>query len=166
MAKLKAASEGTDIRWVEKAQLVLRRGPYIVVGGPDEAAADGAGQWQFKGRLINLFDPELQVRREVQGGPGSRLLLLDLDRVKSKEPRVLAAACKALPVTTSGNTSKWMVEGIAGTPAVVLLQVEKPVREIRLGSEMLTPAQKDPANNLLWLKFGNTSSPRELVLEF
>jgi len=171
IARLKMASEGTELRWSEKAHLQLRRGPYLIVGGPDKAGSPKGqsadpGQWQIKGRFINLFDAELRVQQSAQGGPGSRLLLLDLDRVKTKDPVVLASACKALPVSTSGSSGKWMVEGIANTQAIVLLRTTKPVRKITLASDVLTPVQTDHSNQLLWLKFTNTSSPRELALDF
>jgi hypothetical protein len=165
MAKLKLASEGTDLRWVEKGRLILRRGPYVIVGGPDEAGREDAAESQIRGLFINLFDPELKMQKTVQAGPGSRLLLLDLQGRLNKPPTsVLASACKALPISANAKACSWVVEGITGTPAVMLFSVDRPVRRITLAGEEITPAQKEM--NLLWLKFTNGSSPRELILQF
>ncbi|MCZ7640727.1 MAG: hypothetical protein M5U12_34530 [Verrucomicrobia bacterium] len=59
-----------------------------------------------------------------------------------------------------------MVEGVANTPAVVLLRAPQPVRAVTLAGESLRPARADDANGLVWLQFTNTSSPRELVVRF
>jgi hypothetical protein len=171
LAALRKASQGTGIRWRERGQLLLRRGPYVIIGGPDEAQVHGnpwfgTDYWNLTGRFVNFFDPELRLQRRVQGGPGQRLFLLDLDRVKGRGPQVLAAACKTLPVLAAKGEFRCVVEGVAGTPAVVLLRLPSLMRKATLAGQPLEPARFDAANHLLWLSFTNTSSPRELAVKF
>jgi hypothetical protein len=168
---LRAASEGTGIRWRERGHMLLRRGPYVVFAEPGEAVISG-NPWlatedgSLRGRFVNLFDPELRLQDRVQGGPGQRLFLLDLDRVKGRGPQVLASACKALPMAGAKGEFRCVVEGVAGTPAVVLLRVPAMPRMVTLAGQPLEPARFDAANRLLWLRFTNASSPRELVVAF
>lgn len=168
---LHQASAGTDIRWRERSRLLLRRGPYVIIGAPEEAEVSGAAAGEsddgvLRGRFVDLFDPELRLREQVEGGPGKRLFLLDLERVPGRGPQVLAAACKALPIATGPEEFRCVVEGVANTPAVVLLCTPQPARTITLAGEPLQPARVDDANGLVWLQFTNTSSPRELVVRF
>jgi hypothetical protein len=109
------------IPWREANHLLLRRGPYLIGAGLDESIA--ADATVVKGRFINLFDAELRLRRSVALEPGARVFLLDLDAVGGRQPRLLASACKALPLKQEEATLSFTVEGVAGTPAVVLLRV-------------------------------------------
>jgi len=49
----------------------------------------------LKGRLIDLFDPQLPVVHEKVVNPGEQAYMLNIDRVKNlKKPQVLAAASR------------------------------------------------------------------------
>ena len=67
------------LEWKESNHLALRRGPYVIGAGLDESVAGAAKE--LKGRFVDLFDPELKVRRTVALQPGTRAFLLDLDAV-------------------------------------------------------------------------------------
>jgi hypothetical protein len=56
---LAAAGHGAD--WRVQSQLVLRRGSYVVAAVVDESVSDMPVT--IKGTMVNLFDPELTVRR-------------------------------------------------------------------------------------------------------
>ena len=107
LAKTAAAAAG--LAWKETSYLTLRRGPYVIGAGLDEAST--ASPKVLTGRFVNLFDPTLAVQRAVTLAPGVRAFLLDLDTVKSNRPKLLASACKALPATIDEHLATWTVEG-------------------------------------------------------
>ncbi len=159
-----AAKHDPGLTWRETNYLLLDRGPYRIAAGLDESVE--AVPKVLQGRFVNLFDPELRVRREVTLSPGSRWFLLDLDRRQATGTTVLAAACKTLPLDADGPNGRWRVEGVANTPAIVLLQSAQEPKRITLAGEPLTGWRWDAAERLLWIRFENTSSPRELIVEY
>jgi hypothetical protein len=162
---VKQAASATRLKWRETHYLLLRRGPYIVAAGLDESVP-GEPQ-ELRGRFVNLFDPQLQVRNSIKLSPATRFFLLDLDSVKGGEPRVLASACKTLPTKeSSAKQLSLVVEGVGGTPAVVLMHAPKPPREITLAGQSLKDSEYSAAEKLLWIRFTNEPKPRELMLTF
>ncbi len=161
---VKAAVGLSRTRWRETGYLRLERGPYQVVAGLDETV-DGA-PLVLRGRFVNLFDPGLRVLKEVSVGPGSRWFLLDLDRLRVGDPKVLASACKALSAGEVAGVHRWTVEGVAGTPALVLMAVPKRPAKVTLAGSELNDWEWDEAERLLWVRFANTSGPRELAVGF
>ncbi len=161
---MKAAAGKAGLTWKETSYLSLRRGPYVIGAGLDESV-EGAAR-QLRGRFINLFDPELRVQRSITLTPGARVFLLDLDAVKSNQPRLLASACKALPGKRDDGANAWTVEGVGNTPAVMLLSTVKAPRSIQLDQQPLSSFTHDIAEGLLYLRFPNEARPRNLVVEF
>ena len=161
---LKAAVTKSGQEWKETSHLILRRGPYFVAAGMDESVAGESKT--LKGRFVNLFDPELKVQREVEVKEGTRAFLLDLDAVKSDAPRMLASACKALPLKRDDGGPAWTVEGVADTPAVVLISTAKAPRSVTLGGQTLETFTHSAEEGLLYIRFPNTSGPRELEVKF
>jgi len=158
------AARHAGLAWKETRHLLLRRGPYVVAAGLDESPA--AGSLRLAGPLVNLFDPELAVREEVPVEPGGRFLLLDLNKVRVRGVKVLAASCKALPLNTARNRFTFAVEGVGGTPGILLLSSRRAPASVLLAGEALEAVRHDPARGLLWVRFTNTAAPRELTLEF
>ena len=161
---LKAAAERAGLAWKETSHLALRRGPYLIGAGLDESVPGEARR--LEGRFVNLFDPELKVRRTVTLDPATRVFLLDLDAMKSKSPRLLASACKALPSKREDGKSAWTVEGVGNTPGLVLLSATKAPRSVLLDGKPVDSSTHDPAEGLLHIRFPNEARPRELVIEF
>jgi hypothetical protein len=58
------------------------------------------------------------------------------------------------------------VEGVANTPAVVLLRAPKAPHSVTLAGQPLTSFEYAAEDRLLWIRFTNEASPRELVIEF
>ncbi|MCC7475133.1 MAG: hypothetical protein IT425_07030 [Pirellulales bacterium] len=176
-ARLAANSEG-DVRfaaavkkaviaggatWRETNYLLLRRGPYLIGAGLDESVAGPPKT--LTGRFVNLFDPQLRVLHAVTLSAGTRYFLLDLNSTRDDSPRVLASACKALPKTNGAtNQITLTIEGIAGTPAVVLLHAPTPPAEITFAGQPLKDFTYAPADKLLWLRFTNEANARELTV--
>jgi len=79
----------------------------------------------------------------------------------------LASACKALPSESAPGRLVFSVQGVEGTPAVVLLSIPQGVpKSITLDGRLLEGEQSVSSGNLLWLRFTNTSSPQNLSLSF
>jgi hypothetical protein len=115
---------------------------------------------------VNLFDPELRVQRAVSLAPGSRFFLVDLDAVQGHQPQVVASACKALPGKRGASSLSMTVEGVVDTPAVVLLRVPQAPRSITLAGQSLESSHYSTEDGLLWIRFTNEATPRELAIEF
>ena len=165
IAAVQAAAARVKLPWRETNYLLLERGPYVIAAGLDESVA--GEPIILRGRFVSLFDPGLGVCREIAVAPGARLFLLDLDKIAPSVPTVLASACKALPVRSAVKSeSRWQVEGVAGTPAVVLIHSPLAPTRVTLAGAPLSQWRWDSDERLVWIHFANTSDPRELVVGF
>lgn len=181
LAAVKQAVHGSRVRWSEANYLLLRRGPYLVGAGLDESVDRPAKV--LEGSFVDLFDANLPVRNRVTLTPGSRRFLIDLAKVPSGGPKVVAAACKTLPEArlmtdpgapkqsseiASGETRRYRVsmEGIANTPGLILLRLPNRPSSAELEKEPLAISSYDPATGLTWLKFDNQPRRRDLVVYY
>jgi hypothetical protein len=160
----KEAAVATHLNWRETNYLLLRRGPYLLAAGLEESVPGAAKVLQ--GNFVNLFDADLQVRTNVTLMPGTRCFLLDLEQARDTRPRVLVSACKALPLKSESQALSMMVEGVADTPAVVLIRATRVPRSVTLAGRPLDNPDYSAADHLLLLRFANEASPRELRVSF
>ena len=58
------------------------------------------------------------------------------------------------------------MDGVADTPAIVLISSKQPPKSVTLAGQPLDTVTHDAANGLIYLRFVNTSAPRELSLTF
>jgi len=158
---VKHAAEEVHLKWRETNYLLLRRGPYVIAAGLDESPASGSKELQ--GKFINLFDSDLRVQTRLTLNPGSRYLLLDLEKNQGRETTVLAAACKVVQGKGNNGRLSYVVEGVGGTPAVVLLRVPSEAHlSVELAEAAITSVDQDSSEHLAWVRFTNESKPREL----
>lgn len=161
---VKLAAGVIGLKWQEKNYLLLRRGPYVIAAGMDESIA---GQpRELAGRFVNLFDSTLSVQTNLTINPGSRQFCLDLDMAQTGKTHLLASACKALLKTTTRKEISFTVEGVAHTPAIVLLESSKRPQSVTLNGKKLEAFEYSAKEKLLWIHFENETSPRELVINF
>ena len=160
----KLAAKKIGLEWREKNYLLLRRGPYVIAAGLDESIAGEPKT--LRGHFVNLFDPELRVLDSVKIAPGTRYFLRDLDASPERAPQLLASACKALPVKSADKSLSFLVEGVAQTPAVMLLRVAQPPRSVTLDDQPVEHFDFSKKDGLLWIRFGNEAKPRTLTLHF
>ncbi|HAM70310.1 MAG TPA: hypothetical protein DCM86_01540 [Verrucomicrobiales bacterium] len=159
------AARRAGLQWRETRHLLLRRGPYLVGAGLDESG-DGAAK-RLAGRFVNLFDPALRVQSSVSLDPGARVFLLDLDAVQSRRPGLLASGCKALPVAgQSHGRLAWTVEGVGGTPGILLISTPRPPKQVRLEDHPVESFTYEAAERLLRVRFPNEARPRLLEVSF
>jgi hypothetical protein len=164
IAIVKKAALEAGLNWSERNYLAMRRGPYLIAAGLDESI-DGPST-VLKGRFVNLFDSELKVHPSVELKPGNRFFLLDLDKMKTSGSRLLASACKALPIKRGDDALSWTVEGVGETPAIVLVSSAKPPRSIAMDDQGIEIYTYDAREGLLWIRFRNEARPRNLTVRF
>jgi len=155
---VRRAAEAVKLRWKETNALVLRRGPYLVAAALDESDARPEAKL-LKGRYVDLFDRKLPVLEQVSLTPGKRALLFDLERFKSREPAVVAAACRVDQEEFDGNVLKFRASGIASTEAVVVIASRRAPSHIIVAGKTLDKSQYDVEAGSLRLRFVNTAEP-------
>jgi hypothetical protein len=162
---VKNTAQAVGVAWKETNHLLLRRGPYVIAAGLEESINESSVS--LTGKYLNLFDPKLLVMDEVHITPGSRQFLVDLTAAGKVAATVLASACKTLPVDRQTNGASWLVEGVEGTPAIVLLAWPKPPpRAVTLGDKTLAESDYSLDSSLLRVRFVNQSSPRRLTITY
>jgi hypothetical protein len=152
------------LQWSETNCLLLRRGPYVIAAGLDESI--GGPARTLHGRFINLFDSELRLQREVTLAPGTRFVLLDIDAPDVAGRALLAAGCRAVGQKQGTETISVLVEGVANTAGIALLRVTHAPRSILLAGKSPEATHYDAEQGLLWVRFTNQASPRELSVQF
>lgn len=162
---VRQAAAGIRLAWHESNSLVLRRGPYIVAAGLDESIPDAA-PFVLHGHYINLFSPELTEIRDATVAPGTRMLLLDIDRVTSATPKVIAAACRVRDEKLAGNTLEFRADGIAETNAVIGIAAPTPPAEIRIAGAPVDASQYGYQDGILRLRFSNSAEPILVQVRF
>ena len=160
LSVLQAATRGTKVRWKETNHLLLRRGPYVIAAGLDESV--DAPALTLRGKFVNLFDAALPILEAVTLAPGTRWFLLDLDKVKGGDPRLLAAATAALPLSSTRDSFRFVIEGVAETEGVALVRCPRAPQSVRVAGQATTDFTHDAARGLLWVRFPNEPRPREV----
>jgi hypothetical protein len=159
----KLAAQKKHLPWRETNYLLLRRGPYVIASGLDESF--DASPRELNGHFVNLFDSELRVQKKISITPGSRWFLLDLDAARNGKTHLLASACKSVLETQAPDEISFAVEGVDGTPGMMLLETSKNPRSITLNGKSLNSFEYSAKDKLLWIHFENTAVPRELTVK-
>jgi hypothetical protein len=161
---LKKAVAHAKMKWKETNYLMLRRGPYVIAAGLDESAETPSRT--INGKFINLFDGDLKLVQAVTLAPESRFLLYDLSTVKTARPMVIAASCKTLAHSDGPGALRLTIEGVAETPAVVLISTAKSPNAIDLAGKKIDQFEYSESDHLLWIRLTNEAEPRELSIQF
>lgn len=159
----KLAADNIALPWRESSSLVLRRGPYVIAAGLDEAVGVSS---PLSGHFVSLFDAELKMREKIDVAAGTRQFLLDVDAARTGNPHLLASACQAALQSQTPAQLDFSVEGIERTPAVLLLESPQNPRSVTLAGKDLTTFQYDASARLLWVRFENEAAPRPLSVKF
>ncbi len=156
---VRRACQAVKLAYRETNYLALRRGPYVVAAGLDESVE---GQPHvLRGRFINLFDAKLSIVDSVTLAPGSRHLMLDLDRARSSKPNVLASACKVLGARAESDGSfRFYAEGPQKIDAAIRVAIDRQPAEVRLDDKPLAREAWtwDVASRTVLLRFPNAPS--------
>jgi hypothetical protein len=155
---VRQAAAAVKLPWKETDSLVMRRGPYLVAAGLDESLPD-AKPYVLRGRYLNLFDPELAVLNNVTIAPRSRMLLLDLNSLKSSDFKVMAAAFRVRDEKIDGKTLQFRADGIGDTNAIVEIAAHTAPVEVLVGGQPLDPSKYDFSGGMLRARFPNSVEP-------
>jgi hypothetical protein len=162
---VRQATAAIKLAWKETDSLVLRRGPYLVAAGLDESLPEGK-PYVLRGAYLNLFDPELAVLTDVTLAPRSRMLLLDLNRVKRAGTKVIAAAFRVRDEKTDGNVLEFQADGIGGTNGIAQIAASAAPVEVLVGGQPLDLSRYDFSGGLLRVHFPNSVEPVRVQVRF
>lgn len=152
------------VDWRESNAFALRRGPYIVAAGLGDREDISRGESvTLAGRFIPLFDADLPVINSLELVPGTRALLVDLDRVHG-EAGIVAAACRARNQAITGEVITFEADGLPGSPGVVAVKLDKPPRSVSVDGEALAGEAYDFADGVLRLRFTNQAEPMKVTI--
>jgi hypothetical protein len=160
-ALVRTACAAVRLPYRETAHLVLRRGGYVVAAGLDESLT--VAPRVLRGHFINLFDAGLPVLEAVTLAPGSRHLLLDLDRPRPDGPSVVASACKVLGAERTGRGSfRFYAEGPETIQAVARVVLPTAPVEVTLDENPMKGDAWtwDARTGCLLLRFTNSATGR------
>ncbi len=167
---VRQACAAAGLEYRETNHMTLRRGPYVVAAGLDESI--GGGSHVLRGRYLDLFDARLRVLDAVVLEPGSRKLLLDLDRAAALHPkgtpRVLAAACKVLGAAkTADGAFRFHVDGQEGVEAVARVALAHPPTSVEFDGKPLAAAALvwDAGSRTLLVSFPSTIGGHWVVIK-
>ena len=163
---VRTAMDKTGTAWKQSPALVLRRGPYVVAAGLGEQgdASPTGATTTLAGRFIPLFDAALPVVTSVTVAPGSRALLVDLDRT-DREVGVVAAACRARDERVTDAAVSFTADGLEGSPAVVVLKLPAAPKGVTADGAALPADAVDYADGILHVRFTNRAEPVKIVVE-
>ncbi|HLP77652.1 MAG TPA: hypothetical protein VK327_12130 [Candidatus Paceibacterota bacterium] len=161
---IQKVAKASKLAWRETNYLLLRRGPYLIAAGLDESI--GGEPKTLQGKFVDLFDSELRIQKTIRLEPGSRFFLRDLEGSHSSQPEMLASACRSLVTARETNSISIGIEGVAETPAVVLLRTSKPPRSVALDGGTVKDFNYSAGDQLLWIRFANEPRARTLTVSF
>lgn len=165
LSQLQTAADAIHLPISKSNSLVLRRGPYVVAAGLDQASASDPG-FAIHGHFLDLFDPNLSESDHIAITPGVRALRLDLDAVQGVTPRVIAASAKITGETADTESLRFNFEGIDQTASVVCILIGKPVREVTLNGNLLPPSAYNQDNRTLFLHLRNLATAQQVAVSF
>lgn len=162
---VREAMNDVGVDWEESNAFVLRRGPYVIAAGLGDREDDAAGEpVTLRGKFIPLFDPALPVIEAHRVTPGSRGLLVDLERMK-KEIGVVAAACRAREEQITEEAVSFQADGLEGSPAVVCLKLPSAPSGVTVDGEPLSADAWDYAEGIARIRFTNHAQPVQVVVK-
>lgn len=146
-----------------KNNFYLERGPYDIVAVMNESVSDDP--YTVTGTLIDLFDPELPVLKSKEVAPGYCGYFLDIDRIKSKGPQVLAASNRAYDESVSKHSYSYIAKSPVNTTGVSrVLLPEAPSSVLVNGKEVYDASAWDAESHTYFLSYEN--SPEGVSVEF
>ena len=161
---LQTAANAIHLPVHQARSLVLRRGPYVIAAGLDQASE--AAPVTLSGDFIDLFDPDLGESDRFDIKPGTRALRLDLDAIHASTPRVLAASAKISQETATAASLSFDFEGIDQTQGAARILILKQVRTVTLNGKPLEPSQYRSSGRTLLLHFQNIAAPQRIQVLF
>lgn len=140
----------------------LRRGHYIVTAVVDESVSEQP--LILSGLYIDLFEPELPLKKKVVVEPNSQALLIDMSKVSDlKTPRVLAASFRESDESIAKHEYSFVAKSPSETDGVArVLLPSRPKSVIVDGEQVFDKTDWDQASKTYLLKFENSPQGRKV----
>jgi hypothetical protein len=164
-ALTRSACEAIELPYRETNHILLRRGPYVIGAGLDESTPEPPHV--LRGAFVDLFDSQLPVLDEVALTPGSRRLLVDLDRIGATRPVVVASACKVLDAhEIAGGGFRFQAEGPEGIDALASVALREAPGQVLIDGQPLSTESRDwdARSKILRVRFPNAASGHRVEL--
>lgn len=155
--KLYEAHGGGAMKY--KNNFTLTRGPYELVSVVDENVDQSP--YILKGKLIDLFDPEIPVLDQKQVNPGEQAFLYNIGKVKNpKTPQVLAAAARVYNEKISKNAYAFVAKSPLNTTNVMRVLLPAKAKDITVTDTAGKPVEAktswDAESKTFFLSFENS----------
>lgn len=153
--RLYEAGSGT---LVFKNHFALTRGPYEIISVVNENADQTP--YTIKGKLIDLFDPEIPVLDEKQVNPGEQAFLYNIGSVKDPStPQVLATAARVYDEKVTKNAYSFISKSPLNTNNVMRILLPAKATKIEVtdatGKVLQSNTSWDSASKTCFLGFEN-----------
>jgi hypothetical protein len=152
-----------------KNNFTLTRGPYELISVVDENS--GQSDYTIKGKLIDLFDPEIPVLDEKRVKPGEQAFLYNIRSVKNaKTPQVLVTAARISDEKTTKSTYSFVAKSPLNTTVVMRILLPAQARNTIVtdasGKPLSPESSWDAASKTLFLKFESDPDGVQLKLSW
>ncbi|MCE5313522.1 MAG: hypothetical protein ABFD49_01960 [Armatimonadota bacterium] len=158
------ACQLAGLDWNETNYLLLNRGPYVIGAGLDETEKESAVR-VVKGLFVDLFSPTLEVKESVSLSPGSRVFLLDINKVDRSAGHVLASASKVLAATCSANSLEFHSEGPKATTCATRLLLPSAPKQVLVDGKTIDAAWDENSRTAL-IKYANSPDGHRVTVNW
>lgn len=141
-----------------KNHFTLTRGPYELISVVDENADQSP--YTIRGKLIDLFDPEIPVLDEKQVKPGEQSFLYNIGSVKNpKTPQVLATGARVYDEKSEKRSYSFVAKSPLNTTNVMRVLLPEKADKIEVtdtaGKLLESNTSWDAASKTCFLSFEN-----------
>lgn len=158
------AMQETGVEWHESNAFVLRRGPYIIAAGLGDPEDASRGEpVTLTGKFIPLFDANMPVVNSLKLVPGTRALLVDLDRVP-ETAGIVAAACRANKQKVTNDLITFQVDGLEDSPGIVAINIDKAPQCVTIDGNTIAGDAYDYDDGILRIRFTNHAVPQQIAV--
>ena len=142
-----------------KNHFTLTRGPYEIISVVDENADQSP--YTIKGKLIDLFDPEIPVLDEKQVNPGEQAFLYNIGSVKNPEtPQVLATAARIYDEKIEKDAYSFVARSPLNTTNVMRVLLPEKADDIKVtdaaGKMLQSDTSWDESSKTCFMSFENS----------
>ncbi len=161
---VRSAVESGGGEWKQRNYLRLQRGPYLIAAVLDEAVSDAP--LEMRGTFLDLLDPVLSVTEHVTVRPGEQTWLLDLQRVSTEDPLLLAAAGRVEAWHVDGPKLSYQISTPEGIRASTRIRLPSMPTKITVGGSVCEDVQWDEASRTVLLRHEGRPEAVEVRVEF
>jgi hypothetical protein len=152
-----------------KNHFALTRGNYELISVVDENADQTP--YTIKGKLIDLFDPEIPVLNEKQVKPGEQAFLYNIGSVKNPgTPQVLTAAARIYDEQRTGKSYAFIAKSPASTTNVMRVLLPAKPAEIKVtdaaGNALEAKTDWDAGSKTFFMSFENSPEGVQVKLSW